>query len=157
MSIEESGERRRQREAAAGEAWQAMFRLVFEGVGQQRFHEACDLTGLAPGVLKTLLQLDAGAPTAMRDLADHFRCDPSYVTSLVDGLEAAGLAQRRSHPTDRRVKMVDLSPAGVEALGRVRKVLGEPPESFAALSVEELRRLRALLVKLVDKAPDVSA
>ena len=148
---------RREREVAAGEAWQAMYGLVFEREGQERFHEACDATSLTPGVLKTLLQLAADQPVAMRDLADRFRCDPSYVTSLVDGLEAAGLAQRRSHPTDRRVKMVDLSPAGVEALGRVRKVLGEPPESFAALSVEELRRLRALLVKLVDKAPDVSA
>ena len=101
--------------------------LVFEREGQQRFHEACDATGLAPGGLKTLLQLSPDQPIPMRDLADFFRCDPSYVTSLVDGLEAAGLAERRSHPTDRRVKMVALSRGGVEALAQVRKILGEPP------------------------------
>jgi len=125
-----------------------MYELVFEREGQERFHEACDATGLAPGVLKTLLQLAPGQPVPMRDLADRFRCDPSYVTSLVDGLEQAGLAERQSHPTDRRVKMVALSPSGVDARAQVRKILGEPPSSFAALSVDELRRLRTLLAKL---------
>jgi DNA-binding MarR family transcriptional regulator len=89
----------------------------------------------------------------MRDLADFFRCDPSYVTSLVDGLEAAGFAERRSHPTDRRVKMVVLSRRGVEALAQVRKILGEPPASFAVLSTAELLRLRALLAKLAQSVP----
>ena len=139
---------RREREAAAGEAWQAMYELVFEREGQERFHEACDATGLAPGGLKTLLQLVPDQPVPMRDLADRFRCDPSYVTSLVDGLEQAGLAERQSHPTDRRVKMVALSPIGVDARAQVRKILGEPPSSFAALTVDELRRLRTLLAKL---------
>ena len=139
-----------ERETAAGEAWRALYELVFEREGQQRFHEACDATGLAPGGLKTLLKLSPDQPIPMRELADFFRCDPSYVTSLVDGLEAAGLAERRSHPTDRRVKMVVLSRRGVEALAQVRKILGEPPASFAVLSTAELRRLRSLLAKLAD-------
>jgi len=151
MSIDGTSGQRRERDEAAGDAWQAMYELVFEREGQQRLHEACDLTGLSPGVLKTLLQLTVDQPMAMRDLADRFHCDPSYVTSLVDGLESAGLAERRSHPTDRRVKMVALSPSGVDVLARVRKVLGEPPESFSALNVDELRRLRSLLVKLVER------
>jgi DNA-binding MarR family transcriptional regulator len=139
-----------ERETAAGEAWRALYELVFEREGQQRFHEACDATGLAPGGLKTLLKLSPDQPIPMRELADFFRCDPSYVTSLVDGLEAAGLAERRSHPTDRRVKMVVLSRRGVEALAQVRKILGEPPASFAVLSTAELLRLRSLLAKLAD-------
>jgi len=142
-----------ERESAAGDAWQALYRLVFEREGQQRFHEACDATGLAPGGLKTLLQLSADHPIPMRDLAEFFRCDPSYVTSLVDGLEAAGLAERRSHPTDRRVKMVVLSGAGVQALTQVRKILGEPPASFSVLSTAELRKLRSLLSKLDTSEP----
>jgi DNA-binding MarR family transcriptional regulator len=89
----------------------------------------------------------------MRDLADVFRCDPSYVTSLVDGLETAGLAERQSHPTDRRVKMVALSRAGVDALAQARKILGEPPASFDALTTSELLRLRTLLAKLSDAEP----
>ena len=113
-----------------------------------RFHEACDAIGLAPGGLKTLLQLSPDQPVPMRDLAEYFRCDPSYVTSLVDGLESAGLAERRSHATDRRVKMVVLSHSGVEAQAQVRKILGQPPASFSALTTPELLRLRSLLAKL---------
>jgi DNA-binding MarR family transcriptional regulator len=92
----------------------------------------------------------------MRDLADRFRCDPSYVTALVDGLESAGLAERRSHPTDRRVKMVVLSRTGAATQAQVRKILGVPPTSFAVLSTTELLRLRTLLTKLVDSESPLS-
>ena len=134
MSSDGGPEQGGEREAAAGEAWQALYRLVFEREGQQRFHEACDATGLAPGGLKTLLQLSADQPIPMRDLADFFRCDPSYVTSLVDGLEAAGLAERRSHPTDRRVKMVVLSRSRGRSAGArpARSSVNRPP-SFVGL------------------------
>src|ERR1700726_3405185 len=107
-----------ERETAAGEAWRALYELVFEREGQQRFHEACDATGLAPGGLKTLLKLSPDQPIPMRDLADFFRCDPSYVTTLVDGLKPAGSAGRGSHPTDRRANLVGPSPPGAGARGR---------------------------------------
>jgi DNA-binding MarR family transcriptional regulator len=152
MSSDGIPDQDREREVAAGDAWQALYSLVFEREGQQRFHEACDAIGLAPGGLKALLQLSADQPVPMRELAEYFRCDPSYVTSLVDGLEAAGLAERRSHPTDRRVKMVALSPSGKDALAQVRKILGQPPASFSALTTPELLRLRSLLAK-IDRAP----
>ena len=141
---------------AAAAAWHAMYRLVFEGEGQQRFHEACDALGLAPGILKALLQLTPGAPQPMRELAARFRCDPSYVTSLVDGLEQAGLAERRSHPADRRVRMVALSRSGERALAQVLAILAEPPSAFAALSSGELRTLRALLGKILQAAEPAS-
>jgi DNA-binding MarR family transcriptional regulator len=150
MSSDGVPDQGRERETAAGEAWHALYQLVFEREGQLRFHEACDATGLAPGGLKTLLRLSPDQPIPMRDLAEYFRCDPSYVTSLVDGLEAAGLAERRSHPTDRRVKMVALNHSGVAALAQARKILGQPPDSFAVLSTPELLRLRSLLAKLTD-------
>jgi DNA-binding MarR family transcriptional regulator len=157
MSNDGGPEEGRTRQAAAGEAWQALYGLVFEREGQQRFHEACDATGLAPGGLKALLRLSAEEAIPMRDLAEYFHCDPSYVTSLVDGLEAAGLAERRSHPTDRRVKMVALSPSGVGALAQARKILGEPPDSFSVLSTPELMRLRSLLAKLDRAEPPPGA
>jgi DNA-binding MarR family transcriptional regulator len=153
MSSDEGPESGREREAVAGEAWQALYSLVFEREGQQRFHEACDVTGLAPGGLKTLLKLSPDQPIPMREMAEYFRCDPSYVTSLVDGLEAAGMAERRSHPTDRRVKMVALSHAGVGAQAQARKVLSQPPTSFSVLSTPELLRLRSLLAKLEKAEP----
>lgn len=134
---------------AAAAAWLTLYQLFFEGAGQRRFHEASDASGLAPGVMKTLLQLAPGKPLTMRDLAGIFRCDPSYVTTLVDGLEQAGLAERQLDPSDRRVRVVAITRRGLEAQTAVRKILFEPPESLAALTTNELHELRALLEKLL--------
>jgi DNA-binding MarR family transcriptional regulator len=145
---------------AAAEAWRTLFQLFFEGEGQRRFHQACDATGLSPGVLKTLLRLEPGRPLSMRDLAGIFACDPSYVTSLVDGLEEAGLAERRLHPTDRRIREVVLTPHGRDTQDKVRTILLEPPDGFASLTVAELRQLTDVLGKLLGDdatgSPEVS-
>lgn len=134
--------------AAAEAGWRAMYHLVAEREGQRRIFEAVEATGLTPAVLKALLQLTPEGPCPMRELAEHFRCDPSYVTSLVDGLEQAGLAERRPHPDDRRVKVVALTDRGVEALAQVRKIIDQPPDWFGTLSAKELAQLQGLLAKL---------
>lgn len=145
-----AADRGRTKEEVAGEAWQYLYRFFFEGDGQRCFRSACEATGLAPGVLKTLLSLRGGEPVSMGELAEHFRCDPSYVTSLVDGLEEEGLAERKPRPSDRRVKDVVLTDVGAKTLEHVGKILGEPPPSMAKLSFSELRKLRELMVRLVD-------
>jgi DNA-binding MarR family transcriptional regulator len=145
-----AADRGRTKEEVAGEAWQFLYRYFFEGDAQRCFRSACEATGLSPGVLKTLLSLQGGQPTSMGELAEIFRCDPSYVTTLVDGLESEGLAERKPRPTDRRVKDVVLTDLGSQTLTQVRKVLGEPPPSLAKLSVSELRQLRDLMLKLSD-------
>lgn len=142
-------DRGRTKEEVAGEAWQNLYRFFFEGDAQRCFRSACEATGLAPGVLKTLLHLQ-GEPVSMGELAEVFHCDPSYVTSLVDGLESEGLAERKPRPSDRRVKDVVLTDLGAQTLAHVRKILGEPPPAMAKLSVSELRQLRELTRKLAD-------
>jgi MarR family transcriptional regulator, organic hydroperoxide resistance regulator len=133
----------------ARETWAMIYRLIFEGVAQDRMHAACEYTGVPPGVIKTLIHLDPAVGTPMRDLASHFGVDASYITSLVDELEQAGLAERMPHPTDRRVKTVCLTAKGVEIQHRVHELMWEPPASFEALTPTELKQLNALLTKLV--------
>ncbi len=137
----------------ARETWAMIYRLIFEGEAQGRVQAACSYAGVPPGVLKTLIHLDPDEPTAMRDLASHFGVDASYVTSLVDDLEQAGLAERRAHPGDRRVRTVALTPKGIEIQQRVYEVMWEPPACFEALTATELRRLHALLAKAVNADP----
>jgi DNA-binding MarR family transcriptional regulator len=86
----------------------------------------------------------------MRELAEHFSCDASYITSLVDGLEEKGLAERRPCPTDRRVKTVVLTPHGASAQQQLFEMMWEPPRSFQVLSAAEQRQLRDLLRKVAD-------
>jgi DNA-binding MarR family transcriptional regulator len=135
---------------AGREAWRTIFELIFDGEAHTRMTEASAAVGVSPGLLKTLFHLEPGEGLPMRDLADHWRCDASYVTNLADALEERGLTERRPHPTDRRVKMIALTEEGIAARKRAFEVLHEPPSSFSALTAAEQRQLRDLLRKVAD-------
>jgi MarR family transcriptional regulator, organic hydroperoxide resistance regulator len=132
----------------ARDAWRTMQSLLFDGETRNRMQSACAMTGVPPGVLKTLIHLSPDAAVPMREIAQHFGVDSSYVTTLVDDLEANGLAERRPHPTDRRVKTIALTPKGIEARHQIEELMYEPPTCFAALSETELTQLLRLLRKL---------
>jgi DNA-binding MarR family transcriptional regulator len=114
-----------------------------------RVHELAGQSGLIQGAAKALKYLSATEPTPMRQLAANLHCDNSYITTIVDNLEEAGVARREAHPTDRRIKVVVLTEAGQAVADRVRQVMGTPPPAFGALSPDEASTLRDLLRKLV--------
>ncbi|HEX4081941.1 MAG TPA: MarR family transcriptional regulator [Acidimicrobiales bacterium] len=144
-------------EIDADEAWRLVYSLVLEGEAHTRLHEVCRDVGLPVNLFKAMLTLDRPQPAAMRDLADYFNFDASYCTALVDGLEAQGIAERRPHPTDRRIKTVVLTEKGRRVLARARSLMGEAPASFRSLSPTEQRRLRTLLTKVAAADPVLSA
>ena len=139
---------------AACEAWADMRALV---VGDEAFGEVRRISaevGLTAALMKALLKLSPEHPVAMRELADQFGCDASYVTALVDGLEKAGMAERQAHPTDRRIKVVVPTEKGRDTVARVDGLLAKPPSTFGRLSPAEQQQLRDLVSKLVDPASD---
>lgn len=136
--------------AAGEEAWRLLQELLMNGEMQSRMRSACDAIGGPPSLVKTLFHLAPGEPVAMRDMAEHFGCDASYITELVDGLEEQGLATRQPHPTDRRVRTVVLTEKGAKAREQVQQVMWQVPEVFSALTAAEQRQLRDLVRKLVD-------
>jgi DNA-binding MarR family transcriptional regulator len=142
--------------AAGREAWRTIADLVFSGQVARRMHDVCSAVGVAPGVFKLLSKLEPGVGVPMRDLADRFGFDASYVTSLADALEEKGWAERRAHPTDRRVKMLAVTEEGEAAKRRAYDLLYEPPPSFGTLTAEEQRQLRDLLRKIVDADADLA-
>ena len=125
-----------------------MLQLMWQGEAHDRMHEVCKSIGMPPSMIKSLTHLSEEEPQAMRDLADAFACDASYITALVDDLEDRGFAERRPHPTDRRVRTVVLTPKGAEVRDVVTARLWEPPPAFAALTAAEQRQLRDLLKKV---------
>ena len=136
--------------AAGEEAWRLLAELLMNGEMQARMRNACAAIGGPPSIVKTLIHLAPGEPVAMRDMAEHFGCDASYITELVDGLEEQGMAVRQPHPTDRRVRTVVLTDRGAEAREKVQQVMWAVPAVFSALSAAEQRQLRDLVRKLVD-------
>ncbi len=61
---------------------------------------------------------------------------------LVDRLEAKGLAERRAHPTDRRVKLVVLTPGGARTKAEMIAGTYTPPPELLDLDRAELAALR---------------
>jgi len=134
--------------AAGREAWQFVAELWFGEETHDRFHDACAAADVTPPQLKALLSMEPGQAQAMRDLASVWRCDASWVTGIVDGLEERGLAARSPHPTDRRIKVVEITELGEKAKSKALERLYEPPASLGALTPEEQRTLRDLLRKV---------
>jgi DNA-binding MarR family transcriptional regulator len=132
-------------EALAGEAWRRLTEVTFR---QRRFFvTAAASFGLNPGSLKALLELDAENPVPMRALAEAWHCDASNVTWLVDQLESRKLVERQVSTTDRRVKTVVLTDAGLSLRASVEAHLHQAPEDLLSLDDTDL----ALLVKVLRK------
>src|ERR1051325_7963607 len=136
-----------------------MYSLFVEGEAHDRVHRICAELGLSPPLLKAFVHLgtlDSDGGLRMSDLAESWGCDASYVTNLADGLQERGLAERRPHPTDRRIKTIVLTPEGRAKRERALELLSEPPSAFSALSSAEQRQLRDLLAKLVAADPELT-
>jgi DNA-binding MarR family transcriptional regulator len=125
-----------------------MLQLIWQGEAHDRMHQVCRSIEIPASMIKSLMQLSEDEPRPMRELAETWACDASYVTALVDNLEERGFAERRPHPTDRRVKTVVLTPKGAEVRQLVTSRLYEPPPAFSALTAAEQRQLRDLLAKV---------
>jgi DNA-binding MarR family transcriptional regulator len=126
--------------------------LFFCPATHERMHEAAESLDLSPGLMKALISILPGQPRPMKALAAEWRCDASYVTSLVDGLEERGIVARQAHPTDRRAKTIALTPEGEQTRDKLMRRLYEPPTFFDVLSPDEQRQLVGLLAKLVAAA-----
>lgn len=93
-----------------------------------------DLTAQQVGLLRLLDE-----PVSMRAFAEELACDPSNVTGLVDRVERLGLVDRVPDPSDRRIRMLTLTPQGRrlrdringEVAGDLAAALGLKPEDHA--------------------------
>jgi MarR family transcriptional regulator, organic hydroperoxide resistance regulator len=106
--------------------------------------ERLDLTGPTANLLWTL---DPGAePQSLRKLATLLHCDPSNITLLSTKLEERGLAERRPHPGDGRVRTLVLTGEGRKVREQLLAIVAKR-SPFAELDAEEQRTLRSLLGK----------
>ena len=129
----------------------AMWRM--SDVMRSIFARRLQAFGLTPPLVFVLKLLDQ--PRPMRSLADELLFDPSYVTSLVDTLEMKGLAERRADPSDRRVKLIALTPAGSQLRQQLHVGLCTGLPGFNTLTDEDRITLATLLMRAVttDEAP----
>jgi DNA-binding MarR family transcriptional regulator len=103
---------------------------------------------------RVLLELDQ--PLSQRQLARQLRYDPSNITALADALEARGLIERRPDPSDRRFRLVALTPAGERLRSDLGARLAQPVDGLARLSVKDQQELLRLLRLAFGDTPDAA-
>lgn len=114
---------------------------------RMRRREVSEALGMSFGRARAIRRL-ARAPMSMGELATALGIDPPNATVVVDDLEAQGLVRRRSHPTDRRAKLVEATRKGKDMARRADEILSTPPAGLSALSEADLELLRRILASV---------
>jgi MarR family transcriptional regulator, organic hydroperoxide resistance regulator len=133
----------------AARAWQLLVKFFFA----QRAHvpSAGGALDLSPAQCHVLHLIEPGRPLPMSRLAGTMSCDASNVTGLVDRLESRGLVERRPSSQDRRVKALQLTPAGRQVRSKLLAQMEKQSHPLSRLSVRQQRTLVTLLEALVDE------
>ena len=130
-------------------AWQLLVRFFFA----QREHlpSVGGEFELSPVQCHVLHLIEPDRPLPMGRLADTLGCDASNVTGLVDRLEARGLVRRRPSADDRRVKVIQLTPAGSRLRAQLLRHVTGGSCALSRLSRSQQRSLVRILEALLDE------
>jgi MarR family transcriptional regulator for hemolysin len=110
--------------------------------------EALTEVGISPRAHCVLAKAAEGGQTQSR-LAERTALDKTTMVVTVDELERAGLAERRTSSTDRRARIIEVTPAGERLVAKGQEIVARvyddvlsalPPEQREML-VEALERL----------------
>ena len=116
-----------------------------------RFAQRLEPLGLAPpdaGILRLIARSDE---LTQNELARVLGMFPSRLVLVLDGLERAGLVERRPRESDRRSHRLLLTPAGRRALEAVGAAAQEhQKEVCAGLAPGEVAVLRGLLERIAE-------
>jgi MarR family transcriptional regulator, lower aerobic nicotinate degradation pathway regulator len=133
-------------------AGQLFFRLW--RASHERTAEALESVGLTPPLFALLNVLGARRGAIQQEIGQLMGIDPSTMVSLIDQLESAGLAKRRTHPKDRRAREVSITPKGRRALERARGLAKRVEDDvLRGLSTAERGQLLTLLRRALVSAP----
>ncbi|MGW3603378.1 MarR family winged helix-turn-helix transcriptional regulator [Micromonospora sp. NPDC005161] len=101
--------------------------------------------GISPRAHYVLAQARTGDLT-QRQIGERCGVDKTTMVVTLDQLERAGLAERRPAPTDRRARLVSVTPAGEQILERAQEVVRRIQDELLATLPQQDREtfLRAL-------------
>jgi DNA-binding MarR family transcriptional regulator len=113
--------------------------------------------GLELRHVAAMIELAAQGPISQRHLVEASDMDKATLVRVLDDLEHAGLATRRHHPHDRRVRLVSLTEHGDRTMTELRAIAEDAVTSLtAAMPPERAALLIELLAEFcaADQAPN---
>jgi MarR family transcriptional regulator for hemolysin len=115
------------------------------------FDEVLAEAGGSLPVWLVLISLKSGTRASQRELAGAVGIQGATLTHHLNTMESAGLVTRRRDPANRRLHLVELTPAGDALFFRLRDAaMAFDQRLRAGLSDTETDRLEELLTRLRD-------
>ena len=113
-------------------------------------------TGLSMAQFSILMQLHHKGPCGMSEISERFDVTPAAASQLVDKLVQSGYLERDEDPSDRRAKLLKLSPNGVKLVEQGMNERHRWMDDLAKhLSAEEQKKISEALDILTDAAKNV--
>jgi DNA-binding MarR family transcriptional regulator len=118
---------------------------------RRRIEQAVEPLGLRPRELHALQHLRERGPSPQQTLVELLGIDATNLIAILNGLEDAGLIERRRDRADRRRAIIALSQPGERLLADLDRALRQiDDEAFATLTSSERRTLNTLLAQAVE-------
>jgi MarR family transcriptional regulator for hemolysin len=115
------------------------------------FDDALAEAGGSLPIWLVLISLKSGQLASQRELAEAVGVKGATLTHHLDAMESAGLVTRRRDPANRRLHLVELTPAGDALFLRLRDAAMTFDRRLrAGLADGEIGQLEALLTRLRD-------
>jgi len=115
------------------------------------FDDALAQAGGSLPVWLVLISLKSRQLASQRELAEAVGIQGATLTHHLDAMESAGLVTRRRDPANRRLHLVELTPAGEALFLRLRgAAMAFDKRLRAGFSEGEVNQLEALLTRLRD-------
>jgi DNA-binding MarR family transcriptional regulator len=133
------------KQEAARRAWTLLTSLLEaqkRSLGGQA--ERLGLTQVSAYALYALSELPPGP---IGQLAEKLDVDPGWATNIVDKLEERGAVRRRASDTDRRIRLIEITPAGTRLVSQLRDIV-TAPGPLAALPERDLQ----MLLRIAERA-----
>jgi len=117
------------------------------------FDDALAEAGGSLPVWLVLLAMKTRNLASQRELAEAVGIREATLTHHLNAMETAGLISRQRDPANRRIHIVELTPAGDQMFMTLRAAAIDFDERLrGGISEQEISRLRGLLASLADNA-----
>ena len=115
------------------------------------FDDTLSKAGGSLPVWLVLISLKSRQLSSQRELAEAVGIQGATLTHHLDAMESSGLVTRRRDPANRRLHLVELTPAGDALFLRLRDAaMAFDQRLRAGLSESDVSQLEALLTRLRD-------
>jgi DNA-binding MarR family transcriptional regulator len=116
---------------------------------RKRFEQNARDLGLTRAQYQALAYLSRQEGIHQGGLADMLDIEPITLVRILDKLEARDLIERRAHPTDRRIRLLYLTPKAHPILQSIREIgVLTRAEAFTGIPQADLERLERILTTM---------